>query len=137
MMQLFRKISFLLSFMLLPFAAFAAESPAHVEGATTITADQAYELFEQNVLFVDVRKPSDYESGRIPGAVHLDIKTNFTPDTLAAVSKPADTIVIYCNGYSCMRSSQATAMAVEWGYTNIQYLREGFPSWDEAGFPVE
>lgn len=137
MPELFRKLALMMSFILLPFAAFASESPAHVDGATTITADQAYELFEQNVLFVDVRKPSDYESGRIPGAVHLDIKSNFTKETLAEVSKPADMVVIYCNGFSCMRSSQASAMAVEWGYTNVQYLREGFPSWDEAGYPVE
>lgn len=137
MPAIFKKIALLLSLVLLPVSAFAAESPAHVDGATTVTADEAYELFEQNVVFVDVRKPSDYDSGRIPGAVHLDVKTAFTRESLAEVVQPSDPVVIYCNGFSCMRSSKATAMAVEWGFSNVKYLREGFPSWDEAGFPVE
>ncbi|MBO9475475.1 rhodanese-like domain-containing protein [Shimia sp. R10_1] len=137
MPAIFKKTALFLSLILLPFSAFAEEAPAHIEGATTINVDEAYALFENNVVFVDVRKQSDFESGRIPGAIHLDVKSAFTPENLAKAVQPSDPVVIYCNGFSCLRSSEATAKAVAWGYTNVKYLREGFPSWDEAGFPVE
>lgn len=121
-----------------PLAAAAAElSPETVPGATTVTVDAAYELFDAGVVFVDVRKGSDYDAGRVPGAVHLDITTDFTEASLAAVVAKTDPVVIYCNGHSCLRSSEASAMAVGWGFTQVNYLRDGYPDWEAAGYPIE
>lgn len=118
-------------------SARADTSPETVAGATTVTVEQAAELFERGVVFVDVRKPSDYEAGRVPGAVHLDLPSAFTEEALAAEVAKDDPVVIYCNGHSCMRSSEASALAVGWGWTEVFYLRDGFPAWDAAGHPVE
>lgn len=120
-----------------PFAALAEDSPETVPGANTVSVDAAYEFFEQGAAFIDVRKPSDFDNGHIPGAVHLDLKETFTEAAMAAVAGKSDPVVIYCNGWSCMRSSKASAMAVSWGYKNVQYLRDGFPGWDAAALPIE
>lgn len=118
--------------------SFAGEvSPMTVDGATTVDTSQARELFDKEVLFVDVRKNSDWDAGRIPGALHLEIKTNFTDDSLSAEMKKDEAAVIYCNGESCMRSSDATKMAVGWGFTKLYYYRDGFPAWKAANNPVE
>ena len=117
--------------------AAAAVSPVTVPGATTVTVEEAAALFDAGVVFVDVRKPSDYEAGRIPGAVHLDSTSAFTEAALEAVVGKEEKVVIYCNGESCLRSSEASALAVGWGFTQVFYLRDGYPAWDAAGLPVE
>lgn len=113
------------------------DSPEIIEGAATVDAAKAKEIFDEEVLFVDVRKDSDWDAGRIPGAVHLDVKSAFTDEALAEEIEKGDKVVFYCNGVKCHRSSKAAKMAVEWGYTNIYYFRLGFPSWKDAGYPVE
>jgi rhodanese-related sulfurtransferase len=112
-------------------------SPMTVEGATSVDAAKAKELFDSGVLFVDVRSDKDWEAGRIPDAVHLELKSNYTADSLGAEMAKADPVVIYCNGEKCLRSSKASMQAVEWGFTSVYYFRDGFPAWKAAGYPVE
>jgi len=112
-------------------------SPEIVSGANTVSPAEAKALFDKGVLFVDVRKDADWDAGRIPGAEHLDSKSKFSAEALAALAAKNEEIVIYCNGPKCMRSSESCAKAVEWGFTKIHYYREGFPAWKSAGYPVE
>lgn len=119
-------------------AAFAgAESPLSIDGAETIDTATARALFDKEIAFVDVRKDSDWDAGRVPGAIHLDIKSVYNEGNLGAEVKKDETVVIYCNGPSCMRSSDASKMAVNWGFSNVKYYRDGFPAWKAAGNPVE
>jgi len=121
-----------------PLAAAAAElSPETVAGATTVSVDEAVELFDAGVVFVDVRKDSDFDAGRVPGAVHLDVNSALTEASLGEYVAKTEPVVFYCNGHSCLRSSEATEMAVSWGYEEVYYMRDGYPSWEEAGFPIE
>ena len=137
MFNLLRRLTVAFSLFLMPFAVAAAQSPETVAGAKTVTVDEAIELFDGGAAFVDVRKPSDFDAGRIPGAYHLDVKTALTQEALAELAAPSDPIVFYCNGHSCLRSSKASEMAVSWGYTDVYYLRDGYPAWEAAGFPIE
>jgi len=118
-------------------SAFAKESPTTVDGAKTVNASEAKSLFDNGALFVDVRSNKDWAAGRIPDAVHIELKKVFSEATLGKEAKKSEPIVIYCNGVSCMRSSKASAMAVSWGYTNIHYYRLGYPDWKSAGYPTE
>ena len=123
---------------LLSSATFASEvSPLTVEGATTVDATKAKELFDDGALFVDVRSDKDWAAGRIPDAVHIELKKVFNEAALASEAAKDEAIVIYCNGESCLRSSEASAKAVSWGFTNISYFRDGFPAWKAAGYPSE
>ena len=119
-------------------SAYAAEvSPETVPGATTISTAEAKKLFDEGAPFVDVRKNSDWEAGRVPEAYHIELKKVFSESELAKVVKNDEPIVIYCNGPKCLRSSKASAMAVKWGFTKVHYFRDGFPSWKSAEYPVE
>jgi rhodanese-related sulfurtransferase len=112
-------------------------SPQTIDGATTVSAAEAKDLFDKGTLFVDTRKDKDWSAGRIPDAVHLDVKQALSEETLGNEAKKDEAVVMYCNGESCMRSSKASAMAVEWGFTKVYYFRDGFPAWKSAGYPVE
>ncbi len=112
-------------------------SSTEVSGATTIDAAQAKSMFDEGVFFVDVRKDSDWEAGRIPDAIHIELKKVFSDATLGEEVAKDQKVVIYCNGEKCLRSSKAAAQAVGWGYSNVYYFRDGFPAWKAAGYPVE
>lgn len=112
-------------------------SPKQVAGAVTVDVKAAKDLFDQEVLFIDVRKSKDWQAGRIPGAEHLELKKQFNQSALAGLAKKDEKIVIYCNGPKCLRSSIASADAVKWGFQKIYYFRDGFPAWKKAGYPVE
>ncbi len=133
----FFSLLLLLPLMLTMGYTFAEESPETVDGATTINATQAKALFDGGALFVDVRSDKDWAAGRIPDAVHIELKNVFSEDTLAQEASKTDPIVMYCNGVSCMRSSSATALAVGWGFTNVYYYRLGFPDWKAEDYPTE
>ncbi|MBA4783118.1 MAG: rhodanese-like domain-containing protein [Rhizobiales bacterium] len=129
---------FFAAFTMVAMSAMASTvSPTLVEGATTVNAEQAKELFEAGVVFVDVRKDGDWEAGRVPGAYHLELKSAYNEGGLSGVVAKDAKVVIYCNGDSCMRSSEACAQAVGWGFKNVYYFRDGFPAWASAGYPVE
>ncbi|MBC8210380.1 MAG: rhodanese-like domain-containing protein [Gammaproteobacteria bacterium] len=112
-------------------------SPLQIDGATTIRSSEAKALFDQGILFVDVRSDADWEAGRIPGAIHLDVKKTLSEATLSAEASRDDKIVIYCNGEKCLRSAEACILAVSWGFTQINYFREGFPAWKAGANPTE
>jgi len=128
---------FLLSASLWVCSAIAAEAPMSVAGATTVTTDEAHDLFKQGALFVDVRRDSDWEAGRIAGAVHLNLKKTLSEASLAKEAGTDEAIVMYCNGPKCLRSSEACAKAAGWGFNKLYYYRDGFPAWKMAGYAVE
>ncbi len=119
--------------------AFAGDkvSPMTIDGAKTVTTEEAKKLFDDGVLFIDVRKDKDWNAGRVSDAVQLNVKTTLSKESMLAEMKLDDPAVIYCNGERCMRSSAACKKAVAWGFTNLYYYRDGFPAWKNAGYPVE
>ena len=121
--------------------AFAAEekeiSPESVTGAVTVNVMEAKRLFDQGAVFLDVRSQRDWDAGRIPGSDYLELKHAFNEAALAAVVARDKPVVIYCNSLGCMRSSKACAKAVEWGFKQVYYFREGYPAWQEAGYAIE
>jgi rhodanese-related sulfurtransferase len=135
--------SFILSCLFLFSAPVCAESelvassPESVPGATTVDAKMARQLFEQEAAFVDLRKDTAWNAGRIPGAIHIDFKKSFSQDALQAEVGKEEAVVFYCSGIRCPRSAKASEKALGWGYDQVYYFREGFPAWQQAGYPVE
>jgi len=127
----------LLFSMASPVTAGNKVSPMSVDGATTVNTTKAKALFDKGVIFVDVRKDKDWNAGRVPDAVHIELKKVLNEKTLSKEVKKDQEVVIYCNGEKCMRSSKASVMAVGWGFTKVYYYRDGFPAWKAAGHPVE
>ena len=90
----------------------------------------------------------EYVEKHIPGAVSIPYKEKSakTPDFDPAEDKwdmgkfPQDksaSIVVYCNGVKCWKSYKSVARLVEAGYTNVNWLRTGFPGWTDKGYPTE
>jgi rhodanese-related sulfurtransferase len=106
----------------------AKVSPMQVNGATTVDTAKARSLFDDQVAVVDVRRDSDRAPGRIPGVIHLDIKSVVNDANLSEEVGKNEAVVYYCKGESCRRSAIACKMAVEWGFSKVFYYRDGFPT---------
>lgn len=135
------KLFILSLFWVLASSSFAEGSkwraPETVEGATTITVEQAKELFDQGAAFIDVRSLRLYARRHVPKAHHLDLESAFTQEALEKVAQTDEPVVIYCSGVKCGRSSSASKMAISWGFKDVRYFRAGIVGWRDAGFPIE
>jgi rhodanese-related sulfurtransferase len=112
-------------------------SPETVNGATTVSTNEAKKLFDQGITFIDVRSNRDWEAGRIPGSIHLELHHEFTEQSLGEVIGKDQPVVFYCNSTGCMRSSHASQKAVAWGYKRVYYYRLGFPAWKQTGYAIQ
>lgn len=130
-------LSVALTFGVVSTTAAKKVSPATIAGATTIDVSKAKTLFDKGVVFLDVRKDKDWDAGRIPDAIHIELKKKLNEESMGKEIKKDQEVVIYCNGPGCMRSSKASAKAVAWGYSQVYYFRGGFPAWKAAGYPAE
>jgi rhodanese-related sulfurtransferase len=111
-------------------------APEKIEGARAISTVTAKLLFDKGYHFIDVRGLDDFKIGHIPGAYHLSIKSDFDEQNLSAIVKKTQPVVIYCNGILCMGSSIAIKKAIDWGWSNIFYYREGIRDWKQQGYSV-
>ncbi len=117
-------------------------SPMSVSGATTVDSSEAYELWKARAWFIDPRKPSQYEVGRIPGALNIEYDPGTPDQQLTAESLESevpkdDPVVFYCNAEKCDRSSWGAGLAAEWGWKQVYYFRDGYPGWTKNEYPVE
>jgi len=73
--------------LLLPSLAQASEegAPMDVEGSVRIDLEQGMSLWEEEAVFLDVRPESNFEAGRIPGAVNLHVDSALTQESIATV----------------------------------------------------
>lgn len=124
----------LLLFMFLPVAE-AREAPLQVEGAVTVNALQARQLYEHGVLFVDVRAPREWSWGHVHGALHMQLDGRFAD--LAAANWPRNMpMVLYCDSEVCPEGAEAARRAVSWGYQQVYYFRTGYFAWQLLDFPL-
>lgn len=113
-----------------------ADQVESINGAKTVDAFEALQLFEQGATFIDVRDQFEYQLGHIRSAVHLDLKREFNDLYLIETLDRNIPIVIYCNSAQCYRSAVATFLAVAWGYENVHYFKDGYYTWLALDLPV-
>ena len=92
-----------------------------------ISQETAKEMMgSQELIILDVREQSEYDSGHIPGAVLLPVGS-IDQDTAAAVIPDKDsTVLVYCR--SGNRSKTASSALAELGYTAV-YEFGGINTW--------
>jgi rhodanese-related sulfurtransferase len=91
-----------------------------------------------DVVFLDARSVEAFTAGHISGAVSMPVGEAM--EMLAAFSKqhPPDThLVTYCSGRECEDSHRLAELLTDFGYTTVQVFVDGFPAWEEKGYPVE
>lgn len=85
-------------------------------------------------IIVDVRSSSEYESGHVPGAIHLPFWTAFTSDVMDGYQKE-DVVVLYCeHGPRAGIAKLALSLS---GFKNINYLEGHMTSWRSSGLPIK
>lgn len=114
------------------------KAPLHIKGSITVDSQKAYELYNQKVLFLDVRPAwMVKKQGKIKGAINYyvrDITANGLKMLLPAKNTP---VVIYCNGIGCSLSEETIVKIAPLGYKNIYFYRDGYPAWTYFKLPIE
>ena len=113
-------------------------APESIDGVRIVTAEQAIELIldHPDMPIIDSRKKTEFVKGHIEGAVSL-LDTEMTEQLLQELVPDKDaTILFYCNGVRCLRSSNAIRKAQDWGYTSLVWFRGGWKEWTEKRLPV-
>jgi rhodanese-related sulfurtransferase/glyoxylase-like metal-dependent hydrolase (beta-lactamase superfamily II) len=81
---------------------------------------------------VDVRTTQEWESGRIPGAMHRPIADIVTAGLDLRGDEP---VVLYCgSGY---RSNIAASLLSRKGFADVRSLAGGITAWRSAGYPMQ
>lgn len=86
-----------------------------------------------DVVYLDVREPNEWNLGRIPGAVHIP---RGTLETKVEQAIPRDRkVVIYCAGGN--RSALAADTMQQMGYGEVSSMAGGWRDWVGTGGDVE
>ena len=100
-----------------------------------LSAAGARELMEQTGPFVlDVRTEGEFRGGHLPGAELLPVQ--ILAENLDKLEEYKDSdILVYCA--SGNRSTVASRLLIDAGFTRVYNLRYGFGDWARKGFPIE
>jgi len=101
-----------------------------------ISVSELKELIEtqKSLQVIDVRRPAEYESGHAPRAVTAPLaKLRELLPTLG-LNPDVPSAIICAGGY---RSSAATSIAQQLGFTNLLNVTGGTTAWVKAGYEVE
>ncbi|MBQ9552483.1 MAG: rhodanese-like domain-containing protein [Clostridia bacterium] len=94
------------------------DGPDMVNGYTQITQEEAKEMMKLNNghIVVDVRRPDEFETGHIPGAICIPNESieSEPPEELPDLNQ---IILIYCR--SGRRSKEAAQKLFDMGYTRV------------------
>jgi len=102
-----------------------------------ITLDQAYKLYNDNVLIIDARDESDFLEGHITNSVNIpfdDLDNHKQKLELISKENP---LVVYCAGTGCDLSILLGNLLFEQGYKQVYVFFGGWIEWSDAGYPVE
>ena len=101
-----------------------------------ISVSELKDLIEtqKGLQVIDVRRPAEYESGHAPRAVTAPLaKLREVLPTLG-LNPDVPSAIICAGGY---RSSAATSIAQQLGFTNLLNVTGGTNAWVKAGYEVE
>jgi len=135
-------------------------TPLTLRGARVLSTEDAEKIWRSgNAVFLDVLphapRPANLPAGtiwrekprrNIPGSIWLPdtgygalaaSTESYLRNNLARVTggDPSRTIVVYCLR-DCWMSWNAAKRALEYGYTNVMWFRDGTDGWQELGYPL-
>lgn len=87
---------------------------------------------KEDVIIVDVRFPTDYRKGHIPGAVNLPKGKWHEPKGLAKDKLN----ILYCYNQTCHLAAEAAVELLAQGYPVVE-MEGGFATWEANGSPIE
>lgn len=88
-------------------------------------------------LFVDARSKIEFDGGHVAGALNIPADEPAAGALDALMGKPRE-IVLYCDGVECGAANRLARDMIGRGYgRNLYVITNGFPGWEERGYPVE
>ncbi|AQU03606.1 MAG: rhodanese-like domain protein [Dehalococcoides mccartyi] len=116
----------------------SAVDDANLPAVQNISVAEAKALLDRNAvsadfIILDVRTPSEYAQGHIPGAVNLDYYASFEA-SLSAFDK-TKTYLVYCRTGN--RSASAARLMLDNGFAAIYNMQGGINAWISGGLPLE
>jgi rhodanese-related sulfurtransferase len=98
-----------------------------------VDATRGKELYDTNqTVWIDVREPSEWQEGRIPGATLVPLNTLLMSPRQYLTK---ENVVFYCA--QGIRSAVACEVAAAVGLTKIYNLEGGIIDWTAKEYPVE
>jgi rhodanese-related sulfurtransferase len=89
-------------------------------------------LIDADIVIVDVRFPTDYRKGHVPGAVNLPKGKWEKPEGLSKDKLN----VLYCYSQQCHLAAEAAVQLLSQGYPVVE-LEGGFAQWEANSSPIE
>jgi len=127
----------LLAALLIPSMLLAADEKPSVPATVVkrIGVDEYDKLRSNtNVVLLDVRSVAEFEKGRIPGAINMDVNSPRFPEMIGTLDKNKTYLVNCAVG---MRSAKACKKLEGAGFKELYDLAPGFDGWKKARKPVQ
>ena len=83
-------------------------------------------LGDSLVQIIDVRTPSEFSGGNIPGSINIDYNASDFSERMSELNKQTETL-IYCR--SGGRSGRASVVLKELGFKEVYDLKGGYSNW--------
>ena len=129
--------------LLIAILIFASWDEDGLSGFENVTVEEAKNMIEREDVFVlDVRTPAEFDESHIEGATLIPVTnsggSNLNHDQLleARINEvPKDRkILVYCR--TGHRSTAASMILVNAGYSDVYNMQGGITAWTDAGYPV-
>jgi rhodanese-related sulfurtransferase len=100
-----------------------------------VTPEQVRDMQDrrENVVYLDVREPNEWNLGRLPHAIHLP-RGNLETKVEGMIDR-GQKVVIYCARGN--RSALAALTMKQMGYENVASMARGFLGWADINGEVE
>ena len=100
-----------------------------------LTPEQVRDMQDrkENVVYLDVREPNEWNLGRLPNAIHLP-RGNLETKVEALIDRE-QRVVIYCARGN--RSALAALTMKQMGYEKVASMSRGFLGWADINGEVE
>jgi len=101
-----------------------------------ISLEQAKELYDENVLFIDARDEGYYSAGHIKNA----LKNAFLMELVMSIEERQNkgtSLVVYCGDPGCGDSEDLAYNLQDLGFAKLYVFKGGWVEWSKAGYPSE
>jgi len=136
-MERFKTIIFSIVILAIFSGCISDTKPSEKSRYTDISVQQGKEMVDRGEVFIlDVRTPEEYAAGHIKGSTLLavqDIPEQELGEKLKDIPKDRK-ILVYCR--TDRRSTQASQILVENGFSEVYNMKGGIIGWMNAGYEV-
>lgn len=130
-MQVFRKTKEMMLLLVLVLVSCTSEGQTEVKA---IDADELKELNKEGVILLDVRTPGEVEKGKIARATVINFQDAGFKEEVSNLNTDSP-IIVYCAAGG--RSTKASDMLKDAGFTKIYNYKGGFNDWKSRGEEID